>query len=1106
MKLAIRASLLAVLLFVAASGWSQATTGTVAGTVTDSSGAVVPGATIVLLNEETGISRTIQTDGGGRYSAPALGLGRYKVTGSLEGFQTEARGPIELSVGRTSIVNFQLQVGAVANTVEVTGEAPLVETTKGGLGSLVDSATIEELPLNGRDIAQLITLQTGAVEYTGASSEGGKLLVVSGGRPTTNVFLIDGVSIESYTQKTPTGTSGNFLGAEAVREFRVETNSYSAEYGRGTGGIFNVATKSGTNQFHGSAFEYLRNDNLDATQWETKKADLAKPEFKLNQFGGSLGGPIKKDQTHFFGTYEAYRERLGVTSSLITFGEGLRRNLRPNGTRVTTATDGTRNADGIRAEIVPYLTSPDLWLLPNGQLLDDGTGRYNFTSGQPTAEDLYQVRVDHKLTDNDSIFGRYTLLNSDRERLSDGGGFPGDRVTDSVRNQYSTIEWNRIISPSVLNTFRMGYNRTRPINKTTQAPINPALFFVPSSGQLGDLGVTGVNGVGEGVTGEFRVLNSFQFIDDVNWTRGRNSMKFGFNWNRIQFNGWNPARDAANYTFNSIPNFFNAVVQRFRGAIAPGFNDAFRSFRENIISMYFQDDFRVTPRLTLNLGVRYEFITVPTENYGRVANFKGDVNFMRTPTTSVGVNGLTTGNPWFDNPSLKNIAPRLGFAWDVDGSGKTAIRGGGGLFFMNFDQTWIRTAGFRVPPFLVEVEATQAVPFPNMAALCSVQSPLITVGNPCPGRAAPDTVQQTGNSPYVIQYNLNVQRQLNASTVVTVGYAGSRGIRLPGVSDVNGYDPVEENGRLVFPASLFNAAGTTVTATRPNPNFDLIRLRYPGMNSWYNSLQVNVTRKYSQGLQLGGAYTFSRNLDEISGVQTASDTNSGPNSIPNYHQHGIYKARSSFDATNVLTFNSTYELPIGTGKAIGGGMSGIADHIIGGWQVGGIVTLASGFPSTISNSVRFTTLGNGNESPDLKAGFSNNPTSGTTAGCTLQLSATLSKTYAAGTKLGTPELYFDPCAFQPAPNRTFGNLGRNTIEMPGRAVVDFTLSKSYRFSESKTLEFGMDAFNFFNRVNLSGPERNIFSATGFLASSTVGEINDTTGSARQIQLRLKLKF
>src|SRR4030095_9489461 len=261
---------------------------------------------------------------------------------SRDGFQTQVRSGIRLTVGRQAVVNFELPVGAISETVEVTGEAPLVETTKGALGSLVDSNTISDLPLNGRDLAQLITLQTGVVQYDGGDSDlgSGKLIVVSGARPTTNVFMIDGVAMESYTQKTPTGTSGQFLGAEAVREFRVESNAYSAEFGRGTRGIFNVATKSGTNMLHGSLFEYLRNDNFDANRWEANKSGLDKPEFKRNQFGFSLGGPVKKDRTFFFGTYEGLRERLGVTHNSLTFSDSLRQGIFPNGTRVTNAPTG----------------------------------------------------------------------------------------------------------------------------------------------------------------------------------------------------------------------------------------------------------------------------------------------------------------------------------------------------------------------------------------------------------------------------------------------------------------------------------------------------------------------------------------------------------------------------------------------------------------------------------------------------------------------------------------------------------------------------------------------------------------------------------------------
>src|SRR5262245_21535933 len=413
---------LLLLLLSSINGNAQGTTATISGTVSDASGAVVPGTMIVILNEETGISREVVADETGRYSAPALGLGNYRVTASRDGFQTQVRSGIQLTVGRQAVVNFELPVGVITDTVEVTGEAPLVETTKGGLGSLVDSTTINDLPLNGRDLAQLITLQTGVVEYDAGNPAvgSGKLIVVSGARPTTNVFMIDGVAIESYTQNTPTGASGQFLGAEAVREFRVESNAYSAEFGRGAGGIFNVATKSGTNTLHGSVFEFLRNDNFDANRWEANKTGLEKPEFKRNQFGFSLGGPVKRDRTFFFGAYEGLRERLGVVRNSLTFSDALRQGIFPNGTRVT-----------IAQTVLPYLQS-NLWPRGNGEILSDGTQYYNFTSSQPTDEDMYQVRLDHKLTNSNSFFGRYTHLGSDRTSTAN---FPYEMTVDSLQNQ-----------------------------------------------------------------------------------------------------------------------------------------------------------------------------------------------------------------------------------------------------------------------------------------------------------------------------------------------------------------------------------------------------------------------------------------------------------------------------------------------------------------------------------------------------------------------------------------------------------------------------------------------------------------------------------------------
>ncbi len=1054
-----RIALLVLLAFtgVPSIAAAQLTTAAISGTALDETGGVLPGTTVTVSNVDTGVARTMVTDGRGVYRVTNLPPGDYEVRGELAGFQAAVRRGITLTVGREAMVELKLHAGDVKEEVIVTGEAPLVDTVGGSLGEVVDSKSISELPINSRDLSQLVTLQTGAANYRVGREEGGAgmRLTVGGMRPTSNVMLMDGVALESYHGFVPTGTSQSFLGVEAVREFKVETNAYSAEFGRNSGGVFNVVTKSGTNDFHGSVFEFLRDDSLDEKNYFADE----KPPFQRNQFGFSLGGRVVKNRTFYFGTYEGLRERLGLYTISRTFTDSARNGVIPD------PVTGTPRTYTILPRVRPYLA---LYPRPNGPVMDhgDGTGDYSFSNTQPTNENFYQGRIDHQLTQNDSLFLRYTTLKSDRVLTLT---FPTERTVEDVSNQYVTAEHKKIFSPTLLNTFRFGISITDPKQAAEQDAVDASLRFVPDVPLMGGIEVTPLSAIGQGITGETRKVISLQYMDDLAWTRGRHELKTGINWNHLTFDGWNPSRDAGLYTFGSIPDFFAANPSRFRGGIATAYNDAYRVIRQNIIGLYLQDDFRVTPRFTLNAGVRYEFITVPKEEDGRLGNFRGDLEFIQRARLS----DITTGDPWFRNPSLKNVAPRLGFAWDLTGKGTTALRGGFGIFHLQFNQTWIRTTAFRMPPFLIEIQATRNVPFPDIFQVCGSDNPFNPKNPLCASaKPAPDFVPYDMATPYVQQYNVNLQHQLSSRMVLTVGYVGSRGVMLPGVADVNIPRAQEVNGRTVFAA----------TATRPNPNFDDLRLRSPIAGAVYNALQVSLNQRFESGLQFRTSYALGKSVDDTSGSQTAGDASGSTNWIPYYYEVSRYRARSAFDVRQNFSFSSTWELPLGPNHRFGGSLAGPAAKLVEGWQLAGIVSLVDGFPGTVEVASRLTSIGIRTEFPDLAAGASNNPI-----------------------RPQDSNQYIDPASFVLAPTRTLGNNGRNTVTQPGMANVDFSVSKNTYFAGQRAVQFRFEVFNLFNRPNFGTPDMIVFDNRG-RANATFGRLTDTATPSRQIQIGLKFVF
>lgn len=1041
--------------FAGALAFAQVTTGTISGTVTDNTGAALPGTTVIILNEETGISRTVTTDDTGRYTAPSLSLGTYRVTPRHQGFQELIRGGIVLTVGREAIVDLALGVGNVEQRVEVNDEAPLVEATSASLSSLVDARTIRALPLNGRSYEQLALLQPGVTTTSPGPTGGapysfgtGKRFAVGGQRSVSNSFLLDGTNINDQGNGTPGGAAGTNLGVDTILEFKVFTNSFKAEYGHSSGSVVTAVTRSGTNTHHGTIFEYIRNSALDAKNY----FDIGNrpAPFRRNQFGGVIGGPIKKSKTFFFAGYEGLRQGLSTSQVAIVPTANARQGNLPTG------------KVAVNPAMVPYLK---LYPLPNGRIFSDGTGEYKSAPLSITNEDNVMGRIDHQLTAKTTIFGRYTF-DTDSSRIP--SNLPDQLNTElRSRRQYVTLQANSTLSGKAVNNFRFGFNRSYSTFNPVITNVDPSLSVIPGQ-QLGALQIGGIVQAGSkaltalgspnaGTAIRSWAYNVFEWADDFTYVAGKHSFKTGVDVERIQDNTALGNYVRGSYTFSTFNNFLAGKPSNLQAGAPLGTLPQW-GLRQTIIGIYGEDEYTVTSRLTLNLGLRWEAATDPTD-------VQGHLSVLPSPNATA---MLPAENPF--TIGKKNFEPRFGLAWRVNESGKTVIRAGAGIYH-NQILPWAYSLNVSDPPFYGRYSATNP-PFPNGYTVLK------------PGT----TLNVTYFAPLLktlvnYQYNASFQQQVFKDTVFQVDYAGNQARHLETEREANTATPTFINGD---PNSPFYQAG----APRLNPAFaSMLELQTNG-NSHYDSVTFWLRKQSSTGFIGQIFYTLSKAMDETSAVSGA-DSVRAPQTVLN----PFYLARdwglADFDERHHVGFNFSYPLPFRIGSKVLG-------FLVNGWTWDGIGTFSSGMPFTarVSTPVSRDLSSTPAERPNLNPGFRANPTQGMSAGCT---------GIPAGTKLGTPQYWYDPCAFSAPAAGTYGNLGRNTSIGPGVQDVDIALEKNFKVRETGYVTFKAEMFNVLNHTNLGLPNTAALNSSGN-PNPSGGLISYTTTSSRQLQFALRIGF
>ncbi len=924
------ALVLALNLFTVLPAYPQVSGAMMTGTVKDASGASIPNAQLSIKNLSTGETRTVTANADGVYAAPNLLPGRYEVTATAPGFSSQVQSGIPLTVGAQQELNIVLQVGQVTQKVTVTGEAPIVSLVNSTIGAVIEATTVTELPLNGRDWTQLATLQPGVVSatalqpnltsgLTGKANRGfGNDLSIGGSRTAQNSYLIDGIFVNDATNGSPGSVSGASLGVDAIAEFSVLTNNYSAEYGRTSGGIVNAITKSGTNEFHGTAYEFLRNSVFDSRNYFDGSTI---PPFRRSQFGASGGGPIRKDRAFFFGDYEGFRQALGTTTPITVLSPWIQK----NGTFCNSASCPTpASLTPVNSLVLPYLP---LWPTPPGPLVQPisnagqlgpgfNTTALSLVGSQIINEDFVTARVDYKFSDKDSFFGSYQF---DRANLSGPDTLLDTLVGYNTGRQLVALEETHVFSSQLVNSFRAGLNRntvrsgfgSQAINPLTN---NPALGIFPGE-NAPTLSVPGLTGFVGGLNVPNQSIfpyNAFQVFDEIFFTKGIHSLKFGFSVERDQDNEELRSSAGGSFSFGSFANFLLNKPSSLKATL-PGFPPHSRNLRQSIFGAYIQDDIHLRSNLTINLGLRYEMSTDMTDVRNETWHLP---NILST--------NVVTGGALFSNPTLRNFEPRVGFAWDPFRNGKTSVRGGFGIFDV-LPLMYEYAVGLgQEGPFAPQGTASHlpAGTFPTGAvALLTGKSQRIVY------------IQQDPPRNYVMQWNFGIQRELTSNLSATVAYAGSHGVHMLYGGDGDFVQPTLTSAGYHWP---FPAGSGAV----PNPFFGSISTVIWGGDSSYNALQAELVKRMSHGFQVQGTYTWSRSIDDTSNSQGIDQFgNSLVNPLLSVNTR-FGRGPSDINNTHTFVFNYYWTIPTPAS------LKGLVAWAAGGWEVGGIFTAHTGPPFT----------------------------------------------------------------------------------------------------------------------------------------------------------------